>query len=117
MAAVEFSFSTDPFGRLTCDVSNGGETAVVTASDLPRAIADLSAAIGALERNGVAECYWPEGVGEYRWLFRRNHDRLRLAILWSTGTVTGWEHVFSAECDLVLTVNLLRRQMDNVAVA
>ena len=71
MAAVEFSFSTDQFGRLTCDVSNGPETAVVTASDRLRAIADLSAAIEALERNGIGECYWPEAAGEYRWIFRR----------------------------------------------
>lgn len=117
MTAVEFSFSTDPFGRLTCDVSNGPETAVVTASDLPRAIGDLSAALSALERNGIAECYWPEGAGEYRWVFRRDTDRVRLAILWSTGTVTGWEHVFWSECDLNLLVNLLRREMDHVPVS
>jgi hypothetical protein len=117
MAAVEFSFSTDQFGRLTCDVSNGPETAVVTASDRLRAITDLSTAIDALERNGIGECYWPEAAGEYRWVFRRIGERVRLAILWSTGTMTGWEHVFWVESHLELMINLLRTEMDNVPAA
>lgn len=114
---MEFSFSTDQFGRLTCDVSNRPETAVVTASDRPRALADLSAAIEALERNSIAECYWHEGAGEYRWVFRLINQRVRLAILWSTGTMTGWEHVFWAESDPHLLLNLLRREMVSVAAA
>jgi hypothetical protein len=117
MAAVEFSFSTDQFGRLTCDVSNGPESAVVTASDRSRAIADLSASIDALEQNGIGECYWLEAAGEYRWVFRRIGQRVRLAILWSAGTVTGWQHVFWTESDLEFIVQLLRREMDSVPAA
>lgn len=109
-------FSTDQFGRVTCDVSNGAESAVVTASDRPQAIAGLSAAIDTLERNGIAECYWHEGAGEYRWVFRRAGSRVRVAIMWSTGTVTGWEHVFWTECELEPFVALLRKELDNVPV-
>ena len=107
----------DQFGRLTCNVSNGPESAVVTASDLQRAVADLASAVDALKRNGIAECYWLEGVGEYRWAFRRAGDRVRIAVLWSNGTVTGWQHVFWHECSLELFVNLVRREMDSVLAA
>jgi hypothetical protein len=90
---------------------------VVTASDRPQAIAGLSAAIDTLERNGIAECYWHEGGGEYRWVFRRDLSRVRVAVLWSAGTLTGWEHVFWSECDLNLFLALVRRELHHVPVA
>jgi hypothetical protein len=116
MAGVELCFSTDQFGRLTCDVAHGAESAVVTASDRPQAIAGLTAALDTLERNGIAECYWHEGGGEYRWVFRRENSIVRIAILWSTGTLTGWEHVFFGECDRDEFVTLVRRELDGVPI-
>ena len=32
-------------------------------------------------------------------MFRRHGDRLTLVVLWSSGTLTGWQHVFRSECD------------------
>lgn len=49
--------------------------------------------------SGVGECFWPEAAGDYRWLFRHEGGAMRVAILWSMGTLTGWEHRFWAECD------------------
>ena len=31
-------------------------------------------------------------------MFRRDGDRLTVAVMWSAGTVTGWQHVFRSEC-------------------
>jgi hypothetical protein len=46
----------------------------------------------------LGECFWKEGGGEYRWVFRRDGESVRVAVLWSAGVMTGWEHVFWAEC-------------------
>jgi hypothetical protein len=90
---------------------------VVTASDVPQAIAGLAAAVETLERNGIAECYWNEGGGQYRWVFRRHDSRVRIAVMWSTGTVTGWNYVFWSECELEPFVALVRKELEGVSVS
>ena len=95
---VVASFQADEFGRLTCNLSDGKSHAVVTASDLRQAAAGLANAISNCTRNGLAECFWYEAGGDYRWVLRRCGDAVRLAVLWSSGTLTGWEHVFWTEC-------------------
>ena len=90
---------SDGFGRMICTIAEDGSEAVVTARDLGDAAGALSKAIDSVAASGIGECYWPEGVGEYRWVFRLSGDQIRVAVLWSTGTMTGWEHVFWAECD------------------
>jgi hypothetical protein len=97
---VQVALCTDQFGRLTCDLADDETTAVVTASDTEQAKAGLIAALDRVRNAGIAECYWHESIGEYRWVFRREGDLLRVAVLWSAGTVTGWEHVFWSECNL-----------------
>lgn len=91
---------TDEFGRLTCDLTDGQTAAVVTASDTEQAKAGLIAALEKVRQTGISECYWHESMGEYRWVFRGQGDTLRIAVMWSAGTVTGWEHVFWTECNL-----------------
>lgn len=87
------------FGRLACAVTDGRTDAVVTASDITSAAADLNTAIESAAAAGYGECFWHEGGGEYRWMFRREGDMLAIVVLWSSGTLTGWEHVFRANCD------------------
>ena len=60
---------------------------------------DLRQAVASAVTHGHEECFWHEAVGDYRWLFRREGSTMRVAILWSIGTLTGWEHRFWAECD------------------
>jgi len=94
---MKLSLSVDEFGRLVCAVDDGSSPVIVTSST-PDAAGDLAdAARDALE-SGAGECFWTEGCGEYRWMLRRNGDSLRVVVLWSTGTMTGWEHVLWAEC-------------------
>jgi hypothetical protein len=96
---VQVDLCTDEFGRLTCALADEQTAAVVTASDPVEARTGLLAALDKVRESGMAECFWHESMGEYRWVFRRDGDRLRVAVLWSAGTVTGWEHVFWTECD------------------
>jgi hypothetical protein len=86
-------------GRLICTCQNGDETRVVTAANATVACAELLLAVDDVRDTGFGECFWPEGGGEYRWMLRRAGDRLTVVALWSTGTLTGWEHVLRAETD------------------
>jgi hypothetical protein len=54
--------------------------------------------VGSAVSNGQGECFWHEAAGDYRWLFRSEGDRMRVVVLWSIGTMTGWEHRFWVEC-------------------
>jgi hypothetical protein len=97
---VRILMETDEFSRLTCKLSDVGSEAVVTASDTASAKADLIHAVSSVLELGLGECFWAEACGEYRWVFRRENGRVRIAVMWSSGTVTGWNHVFWSECDL-----------------
>lgn len=96
---MRFTLEAADFGRLACAVSDGRTDAVVTASDLASAAAELNAAIDSAGATGYGECFWQEGGGEYRWMLRRHGELLDVTVLWSSGTLTGWEHVFRANCD------------------
>jgi hypothetical protein len=67
---------------------------------MPQARTELADAVSSALAGGVGECFWEEACGGYRWVFRREQDRMRVAILWSSGTVTGWEHVFWSDCEV-----------------
>ena len=60
---------------------------------------DLRQAVASAVSHGCGECFWHEAAGDYRWLFRREGSTMRIVILWSIGTLTGWENRFWAECD------------------
>ncbi len=113
---MNLSLETDHFGRLICSISHGGGEAVVTASNPSAAAADLAAAIEDAVTAGCGECYWQEAGGEYRWMFRRDGDQVRLAVLWSAGTLTGWEQVLSAECDLDTFARQVRDELHRVRI-
>ncbi len=96
---MDITAGVDDFGRLICTVYAEGPPAVVTSSDATGARAQLLDAIGEVEASGYSECLWPEATGEYRWMFRRAGDRLTVVALWSSGTLTGWQHVLRTETD------------------
>ena len=87
----------DEHGRVIARLEKGRAQATVTSSAAAEAIADLAAAFEDTVRDGCGECYWPEGGGDYRWLFRRNGERVAVVVLWCANPVTGWEHVFWGE--------------------
>jgi hypothetical protein len=93
---MDISLTTEYPGRLIATLREGPDEAVVTAAHRTAAATSLLDALEATRENGYAECYWHEQAGQYWWLFRREDARLEVAVLWSSGTVTGWQHVFRA---------------------
>ena len=108
---MEFTLASDGRGLLTCALSDGPLTATVTASNPVAASSDLVEALEGIAAAGYGECYWRHAAGEYRWMFRREGDKVRVAVLWSTGTLTGWEHVFWSECDLESFASRVREEI------
>lgn len=94
---ITLSFSASEFGQLNCSMTDGEFTASVSAVNSDDAAQDLLAALDSAATSGVGECFWPREAGTHRWLIRRENGSVRLAVLWSGGTLTGWEHVFWAE--------------------
>jgi hypothetical protein len=105
---VDVSFATGELGLLQCTLTDGRVTATPSASNVEDAASELLGALDAAASNGVGECFWPRASGVYRWLIRREPNVTRLAVLWSAGTMTGWESLFWAECDWVPFEQLLR---------
>lgn len=91
---MHFFSEVDAHGRLICTIPNKQQEIHVTSQDAAHAASALLAALADTEREGCGECYWQEGGGEYRWVLRRDGLSLRIAILWTTGIVTGWEQVY-----------------------
>lgn len=114
---MTFTFDTDEYERLTCALDRDKIHATATASDRASALAGMRTAIDSVEANGLGECFWQEGGGEYRWVFRREGDNVRVAVLWSAGVLTGWEHVFWAECPLADVSRQIRAGLDRLATA
>jgi hypothetical protein len=96
---MDLVLDIDDAGRFVCQISDGSTKAIITASNLPAAD-DLLAAMADARETGYGECLWVEQGGDYRWMLRRRDGLATVVVLWSTGTLTGWEHVFRGECDL-----------------
>ena len=108
---MKLKFEEGEFGRLLCRLDDGGSDAVATASNAAEAAAEILAAIDSVEANGLGECFWKEAAGEYRWVFRRQGANVRVAVLWTVGVMTGWEHVYWAECPLEELTSAVRAQV------
>jgi hypothetical protein len=113
---VTLTFGRDSFDRVTCLLRRGAVEAVATASNRSAAIDEMLAAMASLDANGLGECFWHEAAGEYRWVFRREDDKVRVAVLWSAGVMTGWEHVFWAECAMDDVMGQIRTGLDQIAI-
>ena len=96
---MDLLIERDRSGRLICTLVDQACTATVTASNVPEAAAALAAALDEARDTGFGECFWNEAGGDYRWMFRRENARVAVVVLWSTGVITGWEHVFRSEAE------------------
>jgi len=108
---MEISLERDPAHRLICELTEGTSTATVTASDVPEAGEALMAALEDARDAGYGECLWREQGGDYRWMFRLGNGRLTVVVLWSSGVITGWQHVFRSECELDWLVDRVRADL------
>lgn len=96
---MTFDFEAGPDGRLLCRVEDADGTHLIASSESAPAQAELIAAIEDLETGISSECYWRDDACDYRWLFRKEGERLKLAILRITGVCPGYQHVAWAEED------------------
>ena len=113
---MQVTLKSDSFGRVVGTIEQNGAQATVTGSDPDSAITDLRLAVESAVAGDYGECFWHEATGEYRWLFRREGGKMRVVILWSMGTLTGWEHRFWAECDAEDFRDTMRAAIDTCAV-
>jgi hypothetical protein len=79
---VEFEYRLTGTGWAEARIADGTSEAVITASYLSDALGDLIRAVRHL-LEGAAEtrCSWEEEPGEYRWIFLRAGNDVRLTIL------------------------------------
>jgi len=93
---VQFLVDPSDTSRLVAHLQEGATEVVVTASHPVAAAGGLTTAIDAARDSGYGECFWHEQTGQYWWMLQRDAERLEVVVLWSSGTVTGWQHVFRA---------------------
>lgn len=96
---MHLSMTRDSFGRIVCTIRDAGNEAVVTAADAVNASLELLAAIQDAAESDYGDCLWQEATGEYKWMLRRHDGTLTVAIMWSSGTLTGWQHVLRGDTD------------------
>jgi len=106
---MDLAFSHDS-GRLVCDLIDGTIHATVTAAFGDEAATDLAAAITEARDYQIAECFWHEEDGDYRWIFRRHGEEFDVAVMWCSGVITGWQHVFRANCPVTWLIQTAGRR-------
>ncbi|MBI4892306.1 MAG: hypothetical protein HY821_16900 [Acidobacteria bacterium] len=94
---VRISLSLDDFGRVACYLNDGEEEHTLFGGEPATALADLSAAVEDARAQGYGECFWPISSGEYRWVLRRDAERLRLAVMFVRSIAIGFQHVYWGE--------------------
>ena len=114
---MDVAFSSDAFGRIVCDICDAAESAIVTSSDAPGAALGLLAAVAEAERSGYGECLWQEGGGEYWWILRRDGVDLTCIVLWSRGTLTGWQHLLRGTTPFREFAERIRDGLERIALA
>jgi hypothetical protein len=79
---VQFNYEIVGVGWARASAGDADSKVELTASYLGDALGDLLEAIGILLEGGTAaRCSWEEEPGEYRWIFTRDGDEVRLVIL------------------------------------
>lgn len=93
---MNITLAIEPPARLVATLREGTVETVVRGTHGPAAGAALVQAIDQARATGYGECFWHEMTGQYWWMFRCEDARVEIVVLWSSGAVTGWQHVFRA---------------------
>jgi hypothetical protein len=96
---MDLRLETDRHGRLVAHLTDGTVENSVTAAHGEVAGLALLEAIDRARADGFGECFWQESGGMFWWMLRRDAGQLEVVVLWSSGTVTGWQHVVRAMTD------------------
>jgi hypothetical protein len=107
-------------GSSEAEITDGVNSAVLSATFLSHALEDLTRAVNTLLRGEpAARCDWAEEPGQYRWLFVRSGEGLNIRILWFDRTFSNepdekGRPVFETECRLLQLAAQLRDQLGSV---
>ena len=82
--------------RVIAHLHEGGVDTEVIGWNPVRCAAHLVGALEAAQTDGYGECFWPEPTGQYWWMFKREHESIEVAVMWSRSSAVGWQHVFRA---------------------
>jgi hypothetical protein len=111
---MKFAFESDPGGRLLCRLEDADGPHLISSAQAAPAQAELIAALEDLESFNSSECYWQDNACDYRWLFKRDGSRLRLAVLRLTGVCPGYQHVAWTEEDAAPLLAGLRSALTEI---
>lgn len=114
---AQFALEIDEFGRLVCRLSDAGTSTTACSAEVAAGLVGLTEAVDALEQEGFGECFWFISAGEYRWVFRRHEDQVRIAVMWCGSVAIGFQHVFWAECAFSEFLTGIRRALAECPVA
>ena len=97
--------------RLTAYLREGDVTTEATSWQPQQSADDLLAAVDAARTEGYGECFWPEPTGQYWWMFRLVDARLEVAVMWTAGGASQWQHVFRAADEVRYLRNLVHAEL------
>jgi hypothetical protein len=108
---VDIRIDIDGPGRITGHLREGAVETTVTSANSSAAAAALVSALDQAKTEGDSQCFWHEPTGQYWWMFRREGALLEVVVLWSSGTVTGWQHVFRAADEVDHLIGRVREEL------
>lgn len=91
---MELSIENATPHRLVARLRDAQAETTVSGWSPDQAVNALLAALEAARCDGYGDCMWLEPDGQYWWMFHCVRGELEVVVLWSSGTVTGWQHVF-----------------------
>jgi hypothetical protein len=104
-------------GRITAHLREGAIETTVTSGNASAAAMALVRALQQAKAEGDSQCFWHEPTGQYWWMFRLDGALLEVAVLWSSGTVTGWQHVFRAADEIDHLIERVREELERSGLA
>lgn len=91
---VELSVENTTPHRLVTRLRDAQAETTVSGWSPEQAASGLIEALDTARRDGYGDCMWLEPDGQYWWMFHCVRGELEVVVLWSSGTITGWQHVF-----------------------
>ena len=93
---MHISFERPDDRRIVAKMREGSVETEVSSWQPEQSARDLMAAFDHAAAEGYGECFWPEPTGQYWWMLKRVDRRLEIAVMFSAGGASGWQHTFRA---------------------
>ena len=97
--------------RVIAYLREGDVSTEVTGWNPQQSAEALLTALAAVANDGYGECFWHEPTGQYWWMFRLTDRRLEVAVMWTAGGASQWQHVFRAADEVSYLRNLVHVEL------